>query len=940
MKNSLLALVALVALTVNATYPAAPASRGAYVLPPGVTSADYMERTVVFRVKPEFRSVCSENTIQVEKLRMVLASLGNVQLFKMFPRHLPPASPVNERGQRLEDLSLIYELHYSANQDLIKTIRSIQQTGIVEFAEPKFIPRTQYTPNDGSLTLQYHLTKINAFGGWDIHKGDTSTVIGITDTGGDMDHPDMLGNLKFNYADPVNGVDDDNDGYVDNFRGWDLGENDNNPQVNASSHGSHVAGCAAAVTDNGTGVASPGFYCKYLPVKISDASGALTKAYEGIVYAADMGCQIINCSWGGGGGSSLGQSIVNYATFNKNSLVIAAAGNNSSNEIFYPAGHDNVLSIVSTGFNDGKSGFSNFGTWVDVCAPGSSIYAAQFDNAYQAQSGTSMASPVAAGCAAIVKSYFPSYNALQVGEQLRITADNIYGLSSNASYQNQLGTGRVNLFNALTLSGPSVRFSNKVVTDNNDDILVVNDTMRITGDFTNYLAATTNLVVTMTSTSPYITIIDGSTTIGALATLGVAQNTADPFVVKINANAPQNTPISFRLTFQDGTYNDFQYINETVNVDYLNITINDVFTTNTSRGRLCYNADSQLEGLGFNYNQEGTLSYEAGFMIGVSGNVADNVRGTGTTSDEDFESVQTIQKNDPGIWSDFDTYGRFSDATNPNPMNVLVDYRSMSWVNPPNSKFHIFEYTIRNNGTSTLNNLFAGIFSDWDIQNYANNKGDQDPSLKLGYDYCTDAGGYYAGTRVLTPTPFVHYAIDNTTGGGGGLDLSNGFDTNEKYTALSTNRATAGGTAAGNDVIDVVSSGPFTIAPGDSVVVAFALIAGNELNDLQSGAQQAQIKYNLVTSLQENSAAGMSVAAAYPNPSTGQVILPLMLSSAGNLSLELYDAMGKLMQRTQLGQRSAGQQEIRIDLSVVPAGLYHYRLLGDKGVLGGQVVKE
>jgi len=914
------------------------ATSGGYSLPSGIQSSDYMERTIIFRVKPDFRGLCSESQIASNKISSILSGLGQTQLFKVFPRHQPPATEVNVYGQKLVDLSLIYELHYSANVDIIKLVNSFLNTGMMMYAEVKFLPKTEYVPNDPNTGLQYHLNKISANVAWDISKGDTNVVIGIVDTGTDLDHPDLLANLKINYADPVNGMDDDGDGYIDNFHGWDLGEVDNTPETNASNHGSHVAGCAAAVTDNGVGVASPGFYCKYLPVKIADASGALTKAYEGIVYAADHGCQVINNSWGGEGGSSFGQNTVDYATFNKNSLVLAAAGNNSSSTEFFPAAYENVLCIASTGPTDGRSGFSNFGAYVDVCAPGSNIYATQSNNTYAYQSGTSMACPVAAGCAAVVKSHFPNYNALQVGEQLRITADNIYGLSANASYQNLLGTGRINFLNALTLSSPSVRMKNRIISDNNDDVFVINDSLFITGDFTNYLDPTLNLVATLSTTSTFVTIIDGSTTLGALATLGTTNNNGDAYVVKINSNAPQNVKVTFKITYQDGLYNDFELFTVTLNVDYLNIMINDVFTTNSSKGRIAYNGTGQTEGLGFNYNNLGTLSYEAGLMIGTSLSVADNVRGA-TGTDEDFAPAVSIQKNDPGIWSDFDTYGRFNDNTNSTPLGVLVDFRSMSWSVAPFSKFHIFEYTIRNNGANTLNNLYAGIFSDWDIQTFANNKADEDPALKMGYVWCTDAAGLYAGIKVLTPGTFIHNAIDNNTGGSGGLDLSNGFDTNEKYLSLSTNRATAGGTGTGNDVIDVVSTGPYTLAPGDSAVVAFALIAGDELSDLQSGATQAQIKYNLVTALQENNPSGIYTANAYPNPSNGFVTIPVYLQNAGNVSIEVYDSMGKMISSSALGNRKAGDQQIQMDLSTLSSGLYHFRLFNEKGSVGGSIQK-
>lgn len=914
-----------------------------YRLPAGVTSKEYMAKTIILRVQPQYRAVCSEHKILMPVLERAIAQLGNVSIEKMFPHHQPPVNEFNERGERLVDLSLIYEMHYTADVSLEKTINGLLATGLFVYAEPKFIPTTQYNPNDPGTSLQYFLTKINAYAAWDIHKGDTATVIGITDTGTDMNHPDLQPNIKRNWADPIDGTDNDLNGYIDDFSGWDLGENDNDPEVNANAHGSHVSGCAAAVTDNGTGVASPGFNCKFLPVKIADATGALTKAYEGIVYAADRGCQVINCSWGGGGAGSFGQNIIDYATINKNSLVVAGAGNNSSMDEFFPAAYDKVISVAATGVNDVKSNFSNFGYYIDVCAPGSNIYSAQWDDTYQQQSGTSMASPIAAGCAAIIKSYHPTWTALQVGEQLRITCDNIYSLGGNGFYPDMLGNGRVNLLEALSYSGPAVRMENIAVTDNNDNILLTNDTMRITADFTNFLQPTSNLVVTVSTSSSSVTIIDGTTNIGVLGTLATTNNNIDPFVIKINPTAPQNEAILLKFTMTDGAYSDFQVYEVTVNVDYMNITINDIFTTNSSKGRICYNGVSQADGLGFDFLTDGTLAYETGFMVGINGNVSDNVRnGTSGNTDEDFSAVLTIQKHDPGVWSDFDTYGRFNDATNANnPLGLTMDYRTFSFANAPDARYHIFEYKIRNTGNVTRNNVYAGIFSDWDVQTFANNKAAEDAGLRMGYVWCTDAAGYYAGTKLLTTSGgFKHYAADNITGGGGGADLSDGYDESEKYLTLSTNRSTAGGTGTGNDVIDIVSTGPFSLSPGDSVVVAFALLAGTELGDLQASAAAAQIKYDLLTGLDESNASGIISANAWPNPSSGMITIPVYLKDASRITIAVYDPTGRLVESKEMGQLIAGEHSFNVDLNGLAGGLYFYRLSNEKGFVTGSIVKE
>jgi len=885
-------------------------------LPEGISQADMVPGTIIFKLKPEFRSIARTSAIDNQKLATVLASMGVTKINKKFPAKSTPATERNAHGMPLVDLSLIYQIEFSSTEPIEKLVNAILKTGLVIYAEPKYLPKLLFTPNDPSISpLQYFLGKIQAYAAWDLQQGDTNVVIGITDTGSDLDHPDLEPNLKYNFADPIDGTDNDGDGFTDNFRGWDLGENDNNASVGASNHGSHVSGCSSAATNNGSGVAAPGFNCKFLPVKIADASGALTEAYEGIAYAADAGCQIINCSWGGGGGGSFGQDIVDYATINQNSLVIAAAGNDNSSLSFFPASYNNVLSVASTSNSDAKSSFSNYGANIDVCAPGSNIYTAMSNNTYGSMSGTSMASPVAAGAAAIILSEFPTMTALQVGEQLRVTCDNIYAIPSNTIYQNQLGKGRINMFRALTETGPSVRMTNIISTDGNDDAFVIGDTVSIAGDITNFLSPTVNLDITVTTTSPWVTIIDNNTVVGALGTLATVNNNGDPFLLKINAGTPQNTLVTLKINFADGAYADFQMMDLVVNVDYINVTINQVSTTITSKGRLCYNGEGQMEGLGFQYSGE-NLVYEAGLMIGLTaGKVSDNVRGAPTT-ENDFQSAQVIQKLFPSVQSEFDLFGKFNDAPSASPLPVLVSHKAFAWTTPGDEKYIIVEYSIKNTGTNTMSNLWAGIFADWDIQDYNFNKGNENAALKMGYVYNTTTGGLWAGIKVLTATPFNHYAIDNLAGQGG-VNMTDGYDTGEKYTTLSTPRVAAGVNGGGNDVIDVVSTGPFTIAAGDSVKVAFALIAGDDLNDLNTSGGNAQIKYDNLVSVPEINADLKNIQ-LFPNPATNAVYI-----FAGSNNIESYtltDVAGRILYLS--NQPSQQNGLIQVDLSSFQQGIY------------------
>ncbi|MCX8010256.1 MAG: S8 family serine peptidase, partial [Ignavibacteria bacterium] len=303
------------------------------------------------------------NTIKVAKVEQIFPSKDNSNKLSI-------------------ELSKIHRIYYEGNIDPLELSSKIKSLTGIEYAEPHYVYRVDFTPNDPEYGGQSNLTKINASSAWDISKGDSSIVIGIIDTGIYWNHPDLSANIWINKNEiPNNGIDDDNNGYVDDVRGWDFGglngNPDNDPKEDQPDHGTHVAGIASASTNNGIGIASIGFKCKVMAVKTSrndqrDPSTGqpyIVYGYEGIKYAADNGAAAINCSWGGSGYSSMAQEVIDYAS-SKGSLVVAAAGNNGTLGDFFPASYDKVLSVASTNLNDTKSSFSNYGYTVDVCAPG------------------------------------------------------------------------------------------------------------------------------------------------------------------------------------------------------------------------------------------------------------------------------------------------------------------------------------------------------------------------------------------------------------------------------------------------------------------------------------------------------------------------------------------------------------------------------------------
>lgn len=369
----------------------------------------------------------------------------------------------------LTPASRLYQLTYEEPIDSYDLCMELMENPAIEYAVPVFVREVHdFVPNDPRYSNQWHLANIEASKAWEITQGDEEVIIGIVDSGTQWSHEDLSDRIYINTEEiPNNGQDDDNNGYVDDVRGWDFvgsinisqaiqgqynPDNDPSPGQNANSHGTHVAGCAAPTTNNNTGVAGIGFKCKIMPIKCGsdqwNSTRGIYRAYAGILYAAENGADIINCSWGGPGYSPAEQEIINSAV-EMGSLVVVSAGNDNSDigeTPFYPAAYDNVLCVGAIRSNNRRSGFSNYGYRVDVFGPGSGILST-IPNGYGNSNGTSMSGPIVAGLAALVKSLHPDWTPHQIAAQLRSTTLPLNGVSGADKPRY---FGRVNANNALT----------------------------------------------------------------------------------------------------------------------------------------------------------------------------------------------------------------------------------------------------------------------------------------------------------------------------------------------------------------------------------------------------------------------------------------------------------------------------------------------------------
>lgn len=342
-------------------------------------------------------------------------------------------------------------------ENLSAALAQLQADPSVAYAEPNYVLTAFLTPNDPRFSQQYHLNNtgtpsadIDAPAAWDITTG-TDVVVAVIDTGVDYNHPDLRDNIWTNTRETVNGRDDDGNGYIDDIRGWDFVNNDNNP-MDDNRHGTHVAGIIAARGNNSTGVSGVNWSARIMPIKFLSAtgSGSTARAISAIEYAVANGAKISNNSWGGGAASqALGDAI--SAAERAGHLFVAAAGNNNGNNNdvnpTFPSSYpnNNVISVAATTNTDALAGFSNIGARsVDVGAPGASILSTVTNNGYANLSGTSMAAPVVAGAAALVWAANPSLSSTQVKQAIMNNADQIPSLSNRVA-----SNGRVNVARAV-----------------------------------------------------------------------------------------------------------------------------------------------------------------------------------------------------------------------------------------------------------------------------------------------------------------------------------------------------------------------------------------------------------------------------------------------------------------------------------------------------------
>lgn len=347
-----------------------------------------------------------------------------------------------------------YLLTLKENSDVIAAAAALSKLEAVTSAQPNYASAVSRVPSDANWSQLWGLQKIDCETGWDIFTGSRNVVIAVTDTGVDYTHPDLTANMWNNLNEvPNNGLDDDNNGVIDDYYGYDAVFDDGDPQdTTHEDHGTHCSGTIGAVANNtksGINICGVNWSTQIMAVRISsDGYMYDDDILSGTRYAADMGADVISMSWGGYWATDAENDIMQYA-YQKGCMLIAAAGNDSTSMNSYPACYDNVMAVSATDESDKKAWFSNYGEWVDIAAPGVNILSTITDGDYAVYQGTSMACPHVAGAAGLLiaygRSFSPAINFTpdQVAAYLTENTDNID--SENPGYIGKLGTGRLNV---------------------------------------------------------------------------------------------------------------------------------------------------------------------------------------------------------------------------------------------------------------------------------------------------------------------------------------------------------------------------------------------------------------------------------------------------------------------------------------------------------------
>ncbi|NQU06336.1 MAG: S8 family serine peptidase [Calditrichaeota bacterium] len=537
----------------------------------GTSDLSYLPGRVIVKFTSEFNPdlIALENGLTgISHIDVLFGQVSVTRAERTYPHCLPPLPG----GTDLTRIFTIYFPESHSPQNISDDLENL--TGI-EYAEPWYVSHIFLDHNDPQRGDQYGLDLVDANDAHDLSTGDLSALVAIVDNGVDLDHEDLEANLWVNPGEDLNGDgvinnneannrDDDDNGFVDDFYGWDF-ENDDNDPDDRHGHGTHCAGIASAVTNNQTGISSVGYSCGIIAIRAGSGL-TISYGYPGIEYAVRAGAKVISCSWGSDRHNRQAQDVINYAWEN-DVMVIAAAGNDGNDDLRYPAAYEHVIAVAATNENDRKAAYSSYGEWVDISAPGDEILSTKHRDRYITMSGTSMACPFAASVAILIRSTYSWMDVDEAANCLLEGAEDIDDI--NDRYRGRLGTGRINAYNSMLIGLRPVLTieSVDIINDGNENgAFDPGEQVELSVYLSNHPDAETaeSIIVRLSSNDPAYQIQNAILEFPDLEPGEGFVNLEDPFIIDIEAETiPHTASLKVSVEVDHGVIsivNDYEFI--------------------------------------------------------------------------------------------------------------------------------------------------------------------------------------------------------------------------------------------------------------------------------------------------------------------------------------------------------------------------------------------
>lgn len=421
----------------------------------------------------KYKNSISKIELETRLNRKSILSEDNNSFFKISDFQIDRLA--NGLASGIDELFRIIKITFTSDEQAQIFLTSANNDPLVEYIQKENVYKIDFIPNDSLISEQWALSRIQAFDAWNITQGSDTVLIGIIDTGIDFNHIDLSSQFFINIGEMGidafgrdrrnNSLDDDDNGFIDDYRGWDFTDRvgfpfdstggdyldwDNNP-IDENNHGTYIAGIAGAAMNNQFGVAGISPKSKLINIRAFDPNGYGEEddVAAAILYAVQMGAKVINMSFGDNAFSYVLRDVIKYA-YSQGVVLVASAGNSGSSDPHYPSGYSEVICVGNSTSEDYVSSNSNFGSTIDLVAPGSSIITTAKDNNYAIVSGTSASAPFVSASAALILS-LENFTNEEIKQILKSTSDDI----EKSGWDLKSGAGRLNLFKALSTFAPS-----------------------------------------------------------------------------------------------------------------------------------------------------------------------------------------------------------------------------------------------------------------------------------------------------------------------------------------------------------------------------------------------------------------------------------------------------------------------------------------------------